>query len=91
MCRKTSTNRGELFVESIHEATEYIARVADLLSILSNDPDECSPCIGLIQLINALAQGRDNTLVSGVLSENVFDDHYRFLDDVIHLRVDQVQ
>lgn len=89
--QKTETNRGEFFVKSINKATQDITRIADLLGILSNNPDECRSSIRLIQLIDALTQSGDYTLVSRVLSEYVLDDHDRFLNDIVHLCVDQIQ
>jgi hypothetical protein len=83
--------RREFFIESINKASQDVARIADLLGVLSNNPDECSSGIWFIQLVNALAKGGDDPFVARVFPENVLDDNNRFLNDVVHLGVDKVQ
>jgi hypothetical protein len=85
------TYRREFFVETIHKATQDITGVANFLGIFSNNPDEGRSGIRLIQLINALAQSRDDTFVARVFPEDVLDDNDRFLNDVVHLGVDEIQ
>lgn len=85
------TNRRKFFVETIHKASQDIPCVANFLGILSDNPDDCRSSIGLIQLINALAESGDNTFVARVFPENVLDDNNSFLDDVVHFSIDEIQ
>lgn len=84
------TYRGEFFVEAIDKATQNVTSVNNLFGILTNDPDQCSPSVGLVQLINTLTQGWNNAFVAGIFTENIFNNHDSLLHDVVHLRVNQV-
>lgn len=86
-----NTHLREFLVETIHKSTKDITRIADLLRILTHNPDEGSPGIGFIQFVDALAESRDDSFVAGIFPEDVLNDHNRLLDDVVHLGVDQIQ
>jgi hypothetical protein len=45
----------KLFSKRIHEVAKNLSSVVDLLGVLSNDPNQGRPCIGLVQFVDALA------------------------------------
>ena len=54
--------------------------------IFTNNPDHAGSSLGFIQGIKILAKGRDDTLILiGILSEDILDNYYSFLDHVVHL------
>ena len=82
---------GELLVEAVDEARQYVRRVADLLRVLADDPDERGARVGFVQLVDALAERRYDALVARVLPEDVLDHHDGLLHHVVHLAADEVQ
>src|SRR4051794_5979869 len=81
----------EFFGKSVHEIRQYFASIVDLLCVFPNNPDKRCSRIRLIQFVYTLAERRYYALITWVLSENVFDDHDGFLDDIVDLCVDEVK
>ena len=89
--KNTNTNLCEFLVEAVNETSKNIACVGDLLGILSNNPDQAASGVGVIQIINTLAKGRNDTLVARVASENVLDHNNNLLHDVADFGVDELK
>ena len=48
----------------VEERADEIGRVADLVGVLAEDPDERRLGLGLVELVERRAQGRDDALVA---------------------------
>jgi hypothetical protein len=62
---------GRFVLETLHKRPQNLAGVVDLLRVLSHNPDQRTPCVGLIDLVNVLAQLRNDSLISRILPEDV--------------------
>lgn len=96
-----------LVSEALEETIEQLISVIDTLSVLSDNPHHTSSRFGLIQRVQILAQsaydalvlirifpaGKSCTRVTSELSspEDVFDDDDCFLNDVVDLRLDEIE
>lgn len=81
-----------LVLEPLEEAVEQLVGVVDPLGVLADDPDHGGARFGFVQRVEVFAQRAYDALVLvRVLPEDVLDDDDRFLDDVVHLGLDQVE
>lgn len=87
--RYRNTNLCEFLVEAVNKACENVACIGDLLGILSNNPDQATSRVGVVQIVNALAQRGNDALIARVAPENILDDNNNLLDNVAHLGVDE--
>ena len=56
--------------------------------IFTNNPDHTGSSLRFIQGVKILAKGRDDTLILvGILSEDILDNYYSFLDHVVYLDI----
>lgn len=82
---------GELFIEALDESADDFPSVVDLFRVLAHDPDERAARVGLVELVDALAECGDDAFITWVFPENVLDDWDRFLNHIVNLCRDQVQ
>ena len=59
--------------------------------IFTNNPDHTGSSLRFIQGVKILAKGRDDTLILvGILSEDILDNYYSFLDHVVYLDISKL-
>ena len=59
--------------------------------IFTNNPDHTGSSLRFIQCVKILAKGRDDTLILvGILSEDILDNYYSFLDHVVYLDISKL-
>jgi hypothetical protein len=87
----TSAYLSKLFGEGVDEVAKYFSSIVDLFSVFSNNPDQRSSCIGLVQFVDTLAKRGYNSFVAWVFAENVLDNHDGFLDHVVDFGVDKIK
>lgn len=76
--REKVTDLIALLLESLEEDAQQVVCVVDLVGVLSNDPDQRRLGFGLVQFVQAGAEGRNDSLVAmGVLSEDVLQGEKR--------------
>lgn len=80
----------KLFHESINEALQNLIRVANLLSVLSDDPYQRPPSVRLIQLVNVFAKGGNHAFVARIFAQDILCDHNDLLYDVVDFGRDQI-
>lgn len=84
------THLCELLHERLDEALQDLVGIVDLLSIFTNNPDQRTAGVGLIQLINVLAQRGNDTFVTRVLAQDILDDDNDLLNHIVDLGGDEV-
>mmetsp|Transcript_93534 Transcript_93534/g.261644 ORF Transcript_93534/g.261644 Transcript_93534/m.261644 type:complete len:489 (+) Transcript_93534:1040-2506(+) len=81
-----------LVQEVLREALQQLDAVVNPVGVLTDDPDHGGLGLGLVQVLQVLAEVGDDRLVLPRISpENVPDDDQGLLHDVAHLRADQLQ
>mmetsp|Transcript_25595 Transcript_25595/g.55373 ORF Transcript_25595/g.55373 Transcript_25595/m.55373 type:complete len:327 (+) Transcript_25595:1175-2155(+) len=81
-----------LLPKGLQERLQKLVGVVDAVCVLPDDPHHTRLGLGLVQVLQVLAQGADHRLVAvGVLSEDVLDHHHRLLHHIGHLGLDQIQ
>lgn len=86
----TGSYLSKFFHEAFHKALQNFTGIANLLSVLSDDPDQRSTSFRLVQFVNVVAERGDNALETGVLAQNVLDDNHRLLHNIVDPCRDEV-
>lgn len=86
------TNLDILLEKCVNEVVQKVIGIVDPVRELSDDPDDGRLGFGLVQKIHVLAQLRYDTFVPARISpEDIPDNDNGFLDDIRHLRIDEVE
>eukprot|EP01137_Pigoraptor_chileana_P028939 Opistho-2@13440 len=89
---KLQLDLGVFVLEVVEEGREELVSVLNALRILSNDPDDRSLGLGLVQSVEVFAESSNDRLVAvGVLAENVLDHDNGLLHNIVDLRLDELE
>mmetsp|Transcript_10368 Transcript_10368/g.32381 ORF Transcript_10368/g.32381 Transcript_10368/m.32381 type:complete len:728 (+) Transcript_10368:216-2399(+) len=91
-CEELHLHHGRLVVEVVQEVVKQLVDLVNALGVLAQDPDHGRLRLRLVQLLQAVAKCRENSLVPHrILAEDVLDHDCCLLHDVIHLRLEELQ
>ena len=87
-----NTHLNRLLHERIRQIVHQLVRILNPVRKLAHDPNHRRLRLGLVQRVEVLAQHRDDALVlPWVPPEDVLDHDHGLLDDVCHLRLNELE
>ena len=90
--KELQLHRRVFFLKRFKEGIKEFIGIVNTLGILSNNPNHGRLCLWFIQRIEIVAQSGNDGLISiGITTEDVLNNDYGLLDDIVHLRLDEFQ